>query len=737
MQATKNADAPEKGFLVRDVSEDGTTAFLDVFIQSATDEEDKLLYVCFNTSHQLGGNYGKTEFVTIQVHYKTLPFDLSISVKIVLIVVLLILSGLFSGLNLGLMALNVRELEIYSTSGSADQAQYSKAILPLRRRGNLLLCTVLIGNVLVNSVATTLLGTISDGLVAVLASTAGIVIFGEIVPQSICSRHGLMIGAKTTFITWFFLIITFPVAFPISVVLDLLLGREVGTVYQKEQLVELIRAEASAQLDEDERDIVTGALTYADKTVEMVMTPIADVFSLHMDEVLDFETIRRVIDSGHSRIPVIVQHGMRFEIKAVLFVKDMAFVDPEDRIPVESMIKYYQHEVLEVWSELNLDDMLNEFKTKRTHMAAVLRLNKGLDESATDQYDASDGELVGIVTLEDVIEEIIGAEIHDETDRITDNQTKMPLRPVYSTASRNDSVEFQEDSFGPAGPAGETNEEQAVVQESSGGQPSPVGAALLAYTFLSDKVEAFKEPNITKRVLNQLVSNNNMIKRIGAGATEAQRTMYRAGLETKMFTLVIEGKVKITVGREGLQMESGPWSPFCEEALTSDTAYKPDFTVVIDEGVTATVFQINRAQYKEAVRGANVERHSSGIARGEIVRVPAGTGSAATGTTPRLNRKATALVIEQQGSSPSKLGRGGVAHSSPTSSPIKPAGNDGMQASPTGSSNSRTRTTSESSDSRGRAGSVGKSLLTSANLNQRVFPPGSKPGDGGSESSAV
>ena len=78
-------------------------------------------------------------------------------------------------------------------------------------------------------------------------------------------------------------------------------------------------------------------------------------------------------------------------------------------------------------------------------------------------------------------------------------------------------------------------------------------------------------------------------------------------------------------------MESGPWSPFCEEALTSDTAYKPDFTVVIDEGVTATVFQINRAQYKEAVRGANVERHSSGIARGEIVRVPAGTGSAATG----------------------------------------------------------------------------------------------------------
>ena len=735
-----DADGTVHGYSLRDISVDKTRAFVDLRLY-LQENIDRLLYVCLNEEHQSGGTYDKIEFVTLEVKFAVPKFEFSLAAKVVLIVILLLLSGLFSGLNLGLMALNVRELEIYSTSGTETQIGYSKAILPLRRRGNLLLCTVLIGNVLVNSVATTLLGTISDGLVAVLTSTAGIVIFGEIVPQSVCSRHGLMIGAKTTFITWFFLIVTFPIAFPISKLLDWVLGREVGTVYQKEQLVELIRAEASAQLDEDERDIVTGALTYADKTVEMVMTPIADVFSLHMDEVLDFETIRRVIDSGHSRIPVIVQHGMRFEIKAVLFVKDMAFVDPEDRIPIESMIKYYQHEVLEVWSELNLDDMLNEFKTKRTHMAAVLRLNKGLDESATDQYDASDGELVGIVTLEDVIEEIIGAEIHDETDRITDNQTKMPLRPVYSTASRNDSVEFQEDSFGPSG---EGSEETVAAQTTIGAQPSPVGAALLAYTFLSDKVEAFKEPNITARVLNQLVSNNNMIKTMGHGATEAQRTLYRTGLETKMFTLLIEGKVKITVGREGLQMESGAWSPFCEEALTSDTAYKPDFTVVVDADTPATVFQINRAQYKEAVRGANVERHSSGIARGEIVRVPSGTGAASSVTTPRLNRRGTsALVIEQQGSSLSKLGRVGAAHASQTSSPIKPQASDGtsMRASPTGSTTSlsRTRTTSESSDSRGRSSSFGKSSHTQkgdTNLNQRVFSPNSKAG-GASESSAV
>ena len=88
------------------------------------------------------------------------------------------------------MSLTVHELEMYINSGTPSQIAYSKAILPLRRRGNLLLCTILIGCTLANSVATTLLNTIADGTIAVVVSTAGIVIFGEIVPQSICSRHG-------------------------------------------------------------------------------------------------------------------------------------------------------------------------------------------------------------------------------------------------------------------------------------------------------------------------------------------------------------------------------------------------------------------------------------------------------------------------------------------------------------------------------------------------------------------
>lgn len=66
-----------------------------------------------------------------------------------------------------------------------------------------------------------LLADVTSGILGLVTSTSLIVIFGEIVPQSLCSRHGLYIGAKTIYITWFFVIILFPLAWPISKALDL------------------------------------------------------------------------------------------------------------------------------------------------------------------------------------------------------------------------------------------------------------------------------------------------------------------------------------------------------------------------------------------------------------------------------------------------------------------------------------------------------------------------------------
>ena len=111
---------------------------------------------------------------------------------------------MFSGLNLGLMSLTVEDLNIIiASSDDAQQIRFAKTILPMRRRGNLLLCTLLIGNTLVNvslavltdPIWTYLFGTSTVGAVLSLAlPSAIIVVLGEIVPQSVCSRHALSIG---------------------------------------------------------------------------------------------------------------------------------------------------------------------------------------------------------------------------------------------------------------------------------------------------------------------------------------------------------------------------------------------------------------------------------------------------------------------------------------------------------------------------------------------------------------
>lgn len=90
---------------------------------------------------------------------------------------------MFSGLNLGLMSLDQTELKILCNTGEEKERDYARVIQPVRNHGNFLLCSILLGNVLVNSTFTIILDGLTSGLVAVVCSTIAIVLFGEITPQ--------------------------------------------------------------------------------------------------------------------------------------------------------------------------------------------------------------------------------------------------------------------------------------------------------------------------------------------------------------------------------------------------------------------------------------------------------------------------------------------------------------------------------------------------------------------------
>lgn len=110
-----------------------------------------------------------------------------------------------------------------------------------------------------NNTLTIFLDDLTSGLVAIIGSTVAIVIFGEIVPQAICSRHGLYIGYRTLPLTYFFMGITGILSWPLGKLLDLILGDEIGMVYNRHRFLEIIK-QAQNDLEDDEKQMIEGSV---------------------------------------------------------------------------------------------------------------------------------------------------------------------------------------------------------------------------------------------------------------------------------------------------------------------------------------------------------------------------------------------------------------------------------------------------------------------------------------------
>lgn len=479
---------------------------------------------------------GSTSWLRVHTHTLLLP----VWASIVVVITCLCFSALFSGLNLGLMSMDRTELKILKNTGTPTERKYAERIAPVREHGNYLLCAILLGNVLVNSIFTILLDGLTSGLVAVIFSTIAIVLFGEITPQAICSRHGLAIGAKTIHITKVVMALTFPLSYPVSKFLDFILGEEIGTAYNRERLKELIRV-TTGDLDKDEVNIISGALELRKKTVGEVMTHIDDAFMLSLDALLNFETVSEIMKSGFSRIPV--YDGNRKNIVTLLYIKDLAFVDTDDNTPLKTLCEFYQNPCHFVFEDVTLDVMFKQFKEgHKGHMAFVHRVN---NEGEGDPFY----ETVGLITLEDVIEELIQAEIMDETDVFTDNRAKVRRRGV----AKQDFTVFAE-----------RRDNQKI-------HISPQ-LTLATFQFLSTSVDAFKPDVISEIILRRLLNQDivHHIKIKGKEKSDPSILIFQQGKPVDFFVLILEGRVEVTVGRENLVFESGPFTYFGTQALVQN-----------------------------------------------------------------------------------------------------------------------------------------------------------------------
>lgn len=321
-------------------------------------------------------------------------------ITIIVVILLVTLSGLFSGLTLGLMGLNKFELKRRVKLGNKE----AEKIYPVRKMGNLLLTTLLLGNVAVNATLAIFLGDLAffSGVTAMILSTALIVTFGEILPQAVFSRFALRLGAKTVWIVWIFLILFYPLAKPLAWGLDKLLGGELPRYFSKKELrliFQELRDAETSDLDSDEFEILKGGLDFSNKLVWEVMTPKDNVFAIEEHTPLTREVLLEIQKQGHSRIPV--YHRVKEKIVGILYSKDMVAVDPESNLLASALMRRNVQYILRTD---RLDNVLNLFRKKRMHIFIVRRRS---------------GAMEGIITLEDVLEEIVG-EIVDEYDIIID-----------------------------------------------------------------------------------------------------------------------------------------------------------------------------------------------------------------------------------------------------------------------------------------------------------------------------
>jgi ankyrin repeat/SOCS box protein 13/metal transporter CNNM len=304
---------------------------------------------------------------------------------------LVIVAGMMSGLTMGLLSLDLLSLKVLKSSGNQKEKKYALTILPIVQRHHLLLVTLLLANAAAVEGMPIFLDRISNPIIAIVVSVTAVLLFGEIIPQALCTRYGLAIGYYLSPVIKFLMLVLVIIAWPIAKMLDVLLGKEHSTFFRRAELKELVDMHGKSSdgneepLSSDEVMIIKGALEMRSKVVREAMTPLESVFMLSVNEKLNKGTMQRLLDVGHSRVPV--YETVRTNIVGVILVKKIIMLDPKDEVPVREVYMSVDN-LPRINDDMPLYDLLNKFQEGKSHMSQVWgpksRLPKTTKENGVD-----------------------------------------------------------------------------------------------------------------------------------------------------------------------------------------------------------------------------------------------------------------------------------------------------------------------------------------------------------------
>jgi metal transporter CNNM len=400
---------------------------------------------------------------------------------------LVLMGGIMSGLQQGLMQLDRPAIKTMKEEASPLFLWLLRFVEPLIERRHLTLVTLLISNAAAMESLPIFFDSLVPKAVAILFSVSLLLIFGEIIPQALCLKYPGELACIFAPLVWFLLVLFLPVSYPIALFLDWMLGKENHQVLSRAGLKELAQ-EQSRMLTNDELDVITGALDLHSKVASDVCLPIGRAFTLSYNAVLSDKVMRDILDHGHSRVPI--WRGRRDNIVGLLLVKHLIRVDPANEIKVSDL---QIMPVFVVREDISLFALLRRFRTGASHMAVVtsssgeppgaraspavaaaqpaegdaatteaetpppprrrnkIDLNAEYEAVRMSDLDQPDSYAVGILTLEDVMEQLLKHAIEDETDVWKPVNDRLDQRLSKVRSLREDLLESLQKSQGPAG----------------------------------------------------------------------------------------------------------------------------------------------------------------------------------------------------------------------------------------------------------------------------------------------
>jgi len=326
--------------------------------------------------------------------------------NLIILIILLILSAFFSATEVAFISLTDAKV----STMVKRRLPKAKLIRKLKSRPRRLLVAILIGNNVVNIAAASLATIVASDIFdsAVLGITTGVMtllvlIFGEIIPKSYAANYPKKFAIFSAPILYAVQTVTLPAVVVFEVLTNLFAGKQKLEKVSEDELSAMVTAgKKQGTIEKDEAFMIHRLFKMNDINAEDIMTPRVQVESIS-DDISIEEAASMILKENHTRFPV--SHDTIDNIVGLIHSRDILVAYNKDK--ESTAINKIIRPILKVPKQMLIDDLLREFQKKKTHMAVVL-----------DEYGGTEG----IVTLEDVLEELVG-EIVDEHD-VEDNIIK-------------------------------------------------------------------------------------------------------------------------------------------------------------------------------------------------------------------------------------------------------------------------------------------------------------------------